>query len=30
LIEAKLGLPARKWLKGLEASRGGKSAQFMI
>jgi spermidine synthase len=30
LIEEKLGLPARKWLKGLEASLGGKRAQFTI
>ncbi|TKC83141.1 spermidine synthase [Trinickia terrae] len=30
LIEAKLGLPARQWLKGLEASLGGKQARFAI
>jgi len=30
LIESKLGLPAHKWLKGLEASLGGKRARFTI
>jgi spermidine synthase len=30
LIEAKLGLPARKWLKGLEALHGGKLERFVI
>jgi spermidine synthase len=30
LIEEKLGLPARKWLRGLEASLGGKRPRFTI
>jgi spermidine synthase len=30
LIEAQLGLPARKWIKGLQESTGQKGASFAI